>query len=512
MRIRCQSQRRLGTILLALLIASAGTAGALSAPARALAARDVAVVWGRGPVEGRIELSDGEARRASIKPGAVGEASAFSSRSGDPVRLEFSVEGASAGRGGRRAVVTVRTKTQPFSFFLDDVNARHPILISAYGVAVTDASDRRTYDEIRREVSSRALRTELQRIASEPEETFERAASQVRSLKCQTWLGLGRDMRLFAVGERLDWIQPRFHAAAVQLPELQDRPVTCQIRMGRGWGPVENISRRLEDGALPILHGGLLDGDIRYDLTTFVSLERSPLTAENVRGTHYLVADGHADGHMFTDPQRALYETALPDEMNRDEETVLYLRVVAVNTGSVPRYAWFRGAWPATEAGHTPQAEGYSLDPQTGFTVLGSERVYALSRLDGDPLSSQEVAVLVEPGQTATYELLLPHRPLSRERATRLAANRFEERHAECRRFWLAKLARAARVQLPEPRIEEMIRAGPAAPGPGRLRAWNPTGRSPPTIGVYSAHRVGELADHPVHRLHGLARGGPARA
>jgi hypothetical protein len=127
---------------------------------------------------------------------------------------------------------------------------------------------------------------------------------------------------------------------------------------------------------------GGLDGDVRYDLTAFASLERSPLTAENVRGTHYLVADGHADGHMFTDPQRALYETLLPEEMNRDEETVLYLRVEAVNTGPVPRYAWFRGAWPATEAGHTPQAEGYSLEPKTGFTVLGSDRVYALSRLD----------------------------------------------------------------------------------------------------------------------------------
>ena len=261
-------------------------------------------------------------------------------------------------------------------------------------------------------------------------------------------------------GERLDWIQPRFHAEVVTLPELQDRPVSCQIRMGRGWGPVEKITRRLEDGVLPILHGTLVDGDVRYDLTTFASLERSPLSAENVRGTHYLVADGHADGHMFTEPQKALYETLLPEEMNRDEETVLYLRVEAVNTAAVPRYAWFRGAWPLTEAGQTPQADGYSLDPQTGFTVLAGGRVYALSRLDGDPLASQEVAVLVAPGEKATYELLLPHRPVSRERAVRLARNRFEERHAECRRFWLARLAKAARVELPEPRLQEMIHAG----------------------------------------------------
>jgi hypothetical protein len=445
---------------LATLVAPIGVAVALLSPARALAARDVAVVWERGPVEGRIELTDGEVARLSIAPGDVGEPGAFASRPSGPVRLEMSVAGAAATPGGGRAVVAVRTKTRPFSFFLDDVDARYPVLIEAYGVAVTEASDRRTYDEIRRDVSSRGLRTGLQRIGDGPEETFEQAAAHVRSLKCQTWLGLGRDVRIFAIGERLDWIQPRFHAVTVKLPELGDRPVSCQIRMGRGWGPVEHISRRLEDGVLPILHGTLVDGDVHYEVTAFVSLERSPLVAGTVRGTHYLVADGHADGHMFTDPQSALFETLRPQEMNRDEETVFHMRVEAVNTAAVPRYAWFRGAWPLTEAGQTPQAEGYSLDPQTGFTVLESGRVYAVSRLDGDALSAQEAAVLVKPGERATYELLLPHRPVSRERAARLAANRFDERHAECRRYWEARLAKSARVELPEPRIQEMIRAG----------------------------------------------------
>ena len=461
-----------------------GAALALPSPARA-SARDVAVLWERGPTEGRIEVTDGEAKQLSIVPGEVGAATAFSSRSSGPVRLELSVEGASAEGAGRRTVVTVRTATRPFSFFLDDVDARRPILIAPYGVAVTRASDRRGYDEIRRDIASRGLRTELQRIAAEPEETFDRAATAVRSLKCQTWLGLGRDMRLFAVGERLDWIQPRFHAAAVRLPEMGDRPTTCHIRLGRGWGPVEAITRRLEDGVLPILHGTLVDGDVRYELTAFVSLERSPLTADHVRGTHSLVADGHADGHMFTEPQRALFERLLPEEMDRDEETVLYLRVEAKNTAPVPRYAWFRGAWPVTEAGHTPQAEGYSLEPTTGFTVLESGRVYALSRLDGGPLSRQEEAVLVEPGRKATYELLLPHRPLSRERAARLAASRFEERHAESRRFWLGRLAKAARVDLPEPRIAEMIRAGLLHLD---LVAYGrePDGPLAPTIGLYA--------------------------
>ena len=55
-------------------LASVGTCAALLAPAPALAARDVAVVWDRNPVEGRIELSDGEAKTLSIVPGEVGAA------------------------------------------------------------------------------------------------------------------------------------------------------------------------------------------------------------------------------------------------------------------------------------------------------------------------------------------------------------------------------------------------------------------------------------------------------
>jgi hypothetical protein len=150
----------------------------------------------------------------------------------------------------------------------------------------------------------------------------------------------------------------------------------------------------------------------------------------------------------------------LPGELDRDEETVLCLRVRAVNTAAVPRYAWFRAAWPSTAGGHTPQSEGYSLDPRTGFTVFPGGRVYAISRLDGVPVSSQEMAILVKPGEAATYELLLPHRPIAAERAASLARARFEERHAECRAYWQAKLTAAAQVQLPEPRLQEMIRAG----------------------------------------------------
>ena len=75
------------------------------------------------------------------------------------------------------------------------------------------------------------------------------------------------------------------------------------------------------------------------------------MTAQNVQGTHYLVADGHGIGYMFTKEQQAQYDSLLPGEMNKAEETVLCVRVVAVNTASVPRYAFLRNVSPNLGSG-----------------------------------------------------------------------------------------------------------------------------------------------------------------
>ena len=71
---------------------------------------------------------------------------------------------------------------------------------------------------------------------------------------------------------------------------------------------------------------------------------RPPLRPGGVRGTHYLVADAHGHGHMLTADQEAEYQAHLPLEMAQPEETVLFARVEALNTASVPRYAFFK-AW-----------------------------------------------------------------------------------------------------------------------------------------------------------------------
>ena len=362
----------------------------------------------------------------------------------------------------------------------------YPIYIPEYSVIVTEASDSRSFDQITSVIRSRGLQTRLQRTESEPEETFEEAAKNSREITCQTWLGLSRDFRIFAIGERLDWIEPRFHAYNVALP---DKKVRYDFLMGRGYGPVDKISRRLEDGVLPILHGTLKDDDIRYQLTAFVTLEQSALSAQTLRGTHFLVGEGYGytndvvhpapDGmRPWPDLFKKLFPSVLQEEMNQNEETVLMMSVEMVNTASVPRYAWFRNSVPKP-------APGRKFDSTTGIATSNSGKVFSISTLNGNPLPAEEVGLLLKPGQSATIEIRLPHRPISMERASRLANVRFSDRKRECRQFWQQKLAAGAQIDLPEERLDEMVRAG-LLHLDLILYGREPSGTIAPSVGVYT--------------------------
>ena len=115
------------------------------------------------------------------------------------------VRGSEIQYGKGSTIITVETEKNPFSFFLREVRSEYPIYIPAYGVTVTESNDKRSYREIGEAIRLRGLQSNLQRIQSEPEESFEVAAQNTRSLSCQTWLGLSRDMRIFAIGERLEF-------------------------------------------------------------------------------------------------------------------------------------------------------------------------------------------------------------------------------------------------------------------------------------------------------------------
>lgn len=456
---------------LLLLVALGGLLAGVRAESRA-----IAIQWSGGLPEGRIVVDRGRLVSLRAEGGEARDSGEFRARAGG-FRLEAVVEGSTAPDNSGAAVVSVRTKENPFSFFLRDARAAYPIYLPAYGVAVSEGSDRRSAVEIQKAIRARGLKSKLERIEAAPEASFERALGTSRESKVPTWLGLGRDVRIFEIGERVDSIRPRFHGSDVRIPEVNGA-VGYEFLAGRGWGAADHITRRLDEGVLPVLQARIKEEEVVYELTLFVGLERTPLQAGNVRGTHYLVADGYGGGHMFTPAQQAEHDRLQPLEMNQDEETVLYVRVRAVNTGQVPRYAFFRS--PA------PRGRAAGVGMKDGLSAYGSGRVFAAVKLGGRPAPQAEMAVELEPGGRAVFEAYVPHRPVTAERGRALARAGFEEKLAECRTYWKGRLSGAAKMRVPEQRVDEMIRAGLLHLDLVQY-GREPEGTLVPAIGVYTA-------------------------
>lgn len=408
-------------------------------------AKDVSILWAKPTTAPHITVDRG---------------TLASSQSSGAARLDLSVN-ATNEASALPVLVTVENAPRAFTFVLSDVSADYPVWLPDDGVIVTDKTETRTYEQITAAIRRRGGQTKLQQLAAAAETTFDRAAATGRDLKLQTWLGVTRDMRLFRIDENMETFQPKFAGYDTPLPETPKQPATYAFQLGRGWGPRANTTtRHLDEQVLPILRGEVDDEAIHYDVTMFASLERSPLTVETLRGTDYLVADAFGHGHMFTPAQAEAEKKLHETELNSSEEVVLYARAVAINRGGTPQYALFRTAMPALATPISPKLPETSYEAAHGLGSFASGRVFAVSKLNGKPLPAEEMSILLKPGETATFEFFLPHRPVSRERALALAQQSFDQRLGEARMFWRVKLHTAAQWKLPEARIDEMVRAG----------------------------------------------------
>lgn len=422
------------------------------------------VIWSNRPAEGTIEAANGGIASIALAPadGHVDGTQFHFKKSGE-ARLTLTLADAQLGPGGGATIVTINAGDHAFSFFARDVTAQFPVFLPAAGVAVTLAGDKRSFAEISSEISGRHLESRLEQMEREPESSFASASSITRNQHAPIWLGLGRDTRLFKItpavdgsGLEYDVIRTTRASAPVVLPELKDRPATYGYTEGRGQGPVVDTKRSLEDGCLPILHKIHEDGDIRYHTTTFVTLEVSALNRQNVHGTSYVIADTQNAGTALTDEQKR-HAAELLAAAGKPEQVVLYVRVEASNTAKVPRYAWIKAPKPGTVWN---ERYAYTFDGKSGFSRYADDRVFCVSLLNGKPFPQEEMAVLLQPGETMNVDFRLPHEPISAAAAAALATQDFEARHTECRNFWQSKLADAARIDVPEKRVTDMVRAG----------------------------------------------------
>jgi len=266
-----------------------------------------------------------------------------------------------------------------------------------------------------------------------------------------------------------------------------------------------NITRQLEEKILPILRSVQVEDDVQYEVTQFATLENRPIDREAVHGSDWRACYANAGGCNFAPEEKNALKDLLDREMHgREEETVCCIRVVATNRGKAPRYAWFRGMIVKIQNGDRQDDE---YDSRLGAGRFPSGRVFAVHRLNGEPAPNHELAILLQPGERATYEILVPHEPLPEARAEALLGLNIETHLEACRSFWRKKLAKTGSVSVPEAAVDERIQAGllhcdlvtlgKSAAGPllATLGVYGPIGsESAPIIQFFDSMGLHEVA------------------
>ncbi len=496
--------------------------------------KSIAIEWKAGAVDVDFTVTHGKLAAVRIVRGKGRLSGKSKIRGVGPLRVECRITESKLKPGACSTRLSILGKPFAFTCFVRDIKRDQPVYLPEHGIMVTESEDRRSYQKVEADLRGRNLVGKAQRIEIEPEETYADACRGNRAQVCPTWLGLGRDMRIFEVGyEPLfgywGYVQPRYHCTLQHSPESEHKPYKISFMVGRGASCRPEITRRLEDGVLPILRATQREEGVHYHLTAFCTLEKRPLLPKAVRGTEWAACYPNTGGNMLS-PEvlkklgqsgcvghlqaanamlpkefKKLKELVQAEMREREEETVCVVHVEAVNIERTPQYAWFKGG---TFQGPALKPAGYK--GAHGFGVLASGRVFAINRLNGAPMPEEEMAVLLQPGETAIFDILIPHQPLPRDRAARLAKLDFKAHLDACRKFWRAKLAAKASIYVPEDAIDERIRAGllhcdivaygrePAGPVLATIGIYAPIGsESSPIIQFFDSmgwHKLAERA------------------
>lgn len=436
--------------------------------------QQVRIVWDKAPVSGSVSLiNEIGCLDKIIISGEVGKIDGSEFRFLNQGANELIVKFCAVERGPSDPSPLVRVSTEEygFSFFLENVTHQYPIYIPHFSVIIVPEDDNRTYREIEKEIKTRGLSLKLDEIMHLPEASYSEAQENGILQFSPTWLGFGRDIRMFEIEENLRYqpkqkttIYPQYISQKRHLNVMNNLPAVYSYTLGRGQGVKSVAQRRLYKGYFPVLETRWKDDDIGYKILSYCSL---PISKEgevkNLEGMDYTISDAFSNGYQRSPGYSKEKEEAAHSRLDEHESLlgsmVLCIQGEAFNEGDVPRYVWYKTLYPGYNWSSS-KAYKYTFEAETGFSYYDTTHVFAVSKLNGEPASFEEHAILLNPGEKVKFEFYLPHEPIEWDQAIELAKWDMDELFKQTVTYWEKKLDSAAEIRVPEKRIDEMLKAG----------------------------------------------------
>ena len=431
---------------------------------------EIRIKWGKSPLTGSIEVTDCivdfvELEIASQAGKVEGNGFHYFKEEQSELILKFECGDVMSDS----PLLKIATDDFGFSVLIHQITKNYPIFIPQYFLAITDGTDNRTYDEISKTIRANTYLSKLDVINSLPEVTYDGAKKSSNLQYSPTWLGLGRDIRMFEIVESLrsqprqkTLIYPQFISRKKNLPDNSLQSV-YSYSLGRGHG-VKSVSERKLLNSLPILENQWDDDDIQYNTVSFSSLPLSNTGKLNVvNGVDYIISDAFSNGYQhspgYTKEKESEAHLELEKHIASSGSIILCIKGTATNTGNVPRYVWYKTLYPGSNWSSS-KSYNYLFDGENGFSYYDTNQVFAISKMNGKPISSEEGAVLLNPGDIINFEFYLPHDPIGWEVASKMQYWNIDDLFKQTFDYWMNKSTSAAKISVPESRIDEMIKAG----------------------------------------------------
>lgn len=373
--------------------------------------------------------------------------------------LAITVSGGNVAPGPEATVIELHSQEINLSFYLRDTLVNDcPVYVPRCCLAASNNPAYKTYQDIVAAQAPLAASSEFAVRRQSPEMTFENAAAKDWQQKTSIWLGVPRDIRIFffeCAGEytRTLTVTPRLHTTYLPTEKADAIGRMWLLELGHGISSQnEPWHRHLEEDVLPLPHLDYTEGAINYHGRFFTTLESSVLCEKNIAGTDASLAYAVMAGSDCAEEEKPVRKAELQKQLAEQEEVIFCAEVRATNLGKTAQYAWFKSPYQPRMLG--------SFDRSAGYMVRPDQTIGFAFRCNGKPAPLSEMCVLLAPGESVNFEVILPHDFISRERMDKIVSGfDFQARFVMAADFWRSLIADYGQLVIPEQPLSDIVRA-----------------------------------------------------